>query len=661
MQKGVGIVGGSSGNQPGTLAEGDFRALVEQAADGIFISTAEGRYVQVNASGHRLLGYQPGELVGKTVIDVLPAREQARLRDEIVHVAAGEINTGQWTFTRKDGTLLEAEVTAQRLASGRLMAIVRDLGQRKDLEQKVRESEERLRSILETAPDVVMTVDRAGTILFINRTMPPLLPEQVVGTNALDYVPEESRARVEAALERVFTKGELDEYEVEGPPGPNGQRQWSSVRAGPLTEGGRVVAATLCATDLTRRREHEQREARLQEQLRQSQKLESVGRLAGGVAHDFNNLLTSILGYVQMARDGLPEGAPARELLDGAVESAQRAAALTQQLLAFARKKIVNPEVVVLDEVLKGMAPMLRRLVGENLQVELSLAGDLGAVRVDVGSIEQVIMNLVVNAKDAIVGAGSVVLETRNVRLDEDFCREHPGLAPGDHVRLAVRDTGSGMTPDVALHVFEPFFTTKPVGEGTGLGLATCEGIVRQAGGSIDVESVPGVGTTFCVHLPRVQEAPVSAAPAEVARPTARGTETLLVVEDEAAILKVARRVLGALGYAVLTASDGMEALELAARHPGPIDLLITDVVMPRMGGRELAARLASHRPTLRVLYSSGYTADTISAGGVLDEGVDLLQKPYSPADLGARVREVLDAPARRAQASSAAAKKKDV
>jgi PAS domain S-box-containing protein len=634
----------SGGNDSGALTEGDFRALVEQAADGIFISTAEGRYLEVNPSGHRLLGYAPGELVGKSIGDLLVARERSRVPGHLREVNAGRVSTDQWTFMKKDGASLEAEVTAQRLSSGRVMAIVRELGQRKDFERRIRHSEEKLRSILVTAPDVVMTVDRDGTILFINRTLPPLSPEQVVGTNCFDYVLPESRGRVRDALDRVFNDRELDEYEVQSPPGPTGERGWSSVRAGPLVEGGRVVAATLCATDVTRRKEHELREARLQEQLRQAQKLESIGRLAGGVAHDFNNLLTSIMGYSEMATEALPERSPALEHLAAMAEAARRGAALTQQLLAFARKKIVRPEVVVLDDVLQGMAPLLRRLVGENIEVELALAGDRGAVNIDVGSLEQVIMNLVVNAKDAIVGAGRIVLETRNVRLDEAYCHEHPEAAPGEHVVLAVRDTGSGMTDDVASRIFEPFFTTKPVGAGSGLGLAMCDGIVRQAGGSISVQSAPDVGTTFRVHLPRIHEAreraPQPAAPA----PVARGTETLLVVEDESAILNVARQVLGGLGYQVLTASNGAEALELASRRSEPIDLLLTDVVMPRMGGRELAARLTAVRPNLRVLYSSGYTADTFSEGGVLGEHVELLQKPYSPAELAARVRHALDA-----------------
>jgi len=511
------------------------------------------------------------------------------------------------------------------------------------LERNVSGSEARLRSILETAPDVIMTVDRAGTILFINRTLPPLVPDQVVGTCCFDYVPADARARVEAAIAGVFRTREIAEYEVLAPPGPSGARGWSSVRAGPLIEGDQVVAVTLCATDVTRRKEADQAKAHLEDQLRQSQKIQSLGQLAGGVAHDFNNLLTSILGFVELAKGELPPDAEAVELLDGAIASVKRGAALAQQMLAFARQKIVRPELVVLNNVLGTMVDMMRRLVGENLEVVLELAPDLGVVKVDVGSMEQVIMNLVLNARDAISGPGRIVLETRNVTLDLEFCREHADLAPGDYVRLSVTDTGVGMDRDVVARIFEPFFTTKPVGEGTGLGLAMCDGIVRQAGGAITVESAPGKGSAFLAYLPRTHERPANAATKTPAVASIGGHETLLVVEDEEEILSLVRRALTALGYDVMTAANGEEALAAAAVSARPIHLLVTDVVMPKMGGHELAGRLAALRPGLRVLYTSGYTPDAIVQQGVLEEGIEFLQKPYTPTALAARIREVLD------------------
>jgi CheY-like chemotaxis protein len=329
------------------------------------------------------------------------------------------------------------------------------------------------------------------------------------------------------------------------------------------------------------------------------------------------------------------------------MESARRGAALTQQLLAFARKKMVRPEVVDINEVLQRMGGMIRRLVGENLDLALSMSPGLGKVKVDIGSLEQVVMNLVVNARDAIPETGRITLETRNARLDDDYCRTHAETAPGEYVLLAVTDTGVGMTPEVQSRVFEPFFTTKPTGEGTGLGLAMCHGIVKQAGGNISFLSAPGQGSTFRVYLPRVI-GPQAPLPISIWTPAARtpasaGNETVLLVEDEETILRVAREALTALGYRVITASDGVRALELVKRTLEPIDLVITDVVMPQMGGRELVTRLLALQPGLRILFSSGYSENAISADGVLDEGINFLQKPYTPTMLARRVREALD------------------
>ena len=632
----------NQGSHSGGLSDETFRVLVEQAADAIFIATGEGRFVEVNQSGHCLLGYEARELVGKTITDVLPVREHARLIEVLAAVGSGQVMKEDWTFLRKDGSEVEAEVSAQRLGHGLLMAFVRDLDQRRGYEIKIRHSEAQLRSILLTAPDVIMSVDRAGTISFINRTDPPLTPEDVIGSCAFDHVPPEARPRVVAAVEKVFSTRELDEYEVQGPRGPDSGRQWWSVRAGPLIEGGEVVAATLCATNITQRKQSEEVEARLQEQLRELQKLESIGRLAGGVAHDFNNLLTSMLGFIDLARRAQPSGSPAIELLEGATEAARRGGTLTQQLLASARKQIVHPTVVGINQIIEGMTPMIRSLVGENLEVRLALADTRDKVKVDVGSLEQVIMNLVVNARDAVVGAGRITLETGSVRLDAATARDH-STTPGEHLFFAITDTGSGMSQQVAARAFEPFFTTKPVGKGTGLGLAMCEGIVRQAGGYITLDSEPGRGSTFRVFLPRATDAPS----APIARPPtgspARGRETLLLVEDEPLILRMTERVLSDLGYTVLTASDGLEALEVLGRHVGDVQLLITDVVMPKMSGRALAARVTALRPDIRVLYSSGYAADAIGEDGVIGDGINFLAKPYEPSRLADAVRGVLD------------------
>jgi PAS domain S-box-containing protein len=766
----------SGGNgRANAFPEEHFRILFEQAADGIFIASAEGVYLAVNPSGARLLGYDEGELVGKRIADVVRPEDLGRLATTMNDLIGGQSHTRTWWLRRKDGSLVEVELNGQQLKDGSLLGIVRDLAPRRAMEAQARMSQDRLRAILETAPDTIMAVDRAGKILFINRTTPPFTQAQVVGTICFDYVPTDSRPRVEAALEKVFTTRTIDEYEVQGPPGLDGQRDWVSVRAGPLVEDDRVAAAILCATNVTARRHDEERirelvsrlqkiasqvpgmvfqyklrpdgtsclpyvsdrirdilrlspddvsedantafsvlhpedratiiaslaesartltpwqhearvvfpggeerwlygnampeqqadgstlwhgfahditlrkqaelqQAALEEQLRQSQKVESIGKLAGGIAHDFNNLLTSVMGFAHLALLEVEPESPAEGYLQGIQDSAERGAAMTQQLLAFARRRIVRPELVDLNEVLRRMTAMLRRLVGENLELVLSPAPKVGRVKVDVGSLEQVIMNLVVNARDAIRDTGRITLETRDVMLDEACSRTQAEVSPGEYVMLAVIDTGVGMSSDVCARIFEPFFTTKPVGKGTGLGLSMCYGIVKQAGGHITVESEPGSGSTLRVFLPRAATPERSTSSERPPESTAGGGhETILIVEDEILILRVASAALSALGYQVLTATNAIDAIELVESRTEPVHLLVTDVVMPRMGGPDLAKHLVALRPEMRVLFSSGYTESAIVDRGVLDDRVHFLQKPYTPSTLARRVREVLD------------------
>jgi len=751
------------------------RLVFEEATDGVFFSTPEGVYVSVNRSGHRLLGYGDGELIGKSIADVVIERDLPRLRAELAAIAEGNVSTQIWPLVKKSGEIVDFEVRAQLLSNGDVLAIVRDLGLRAEFERKIQASEAKLSSILRTAPDTIMSVDRAGRILFINRTYPPYTVDQVVGASCYEFVPPASRARVARAIEHVFTTRAFDEYEVEGPPDVAGNRVWVSVRVGPLVESDKVVAATLCATDVsgykrevarthellerlrkiarlvpgvlfqyqlypdgsarfpyasdrirealdvtpeevaadaaavfglihpddrgrvttslhatavtqtpwhsefrvmqpnhevrwlfgdavperaddgstlwhglitdvTERRQAEKAQAALEERLLQAQKMESIGQLAGGVAHDFNNLLTAIVGFVELAQEELPLASPVvREYLDGIREATSRGAALTQQLLSFARKRIVNPENVDLDAVVTRMAPMIRRIVGEHISVELALAAPSSLVRVDVGGIEQVLMNLIVNARDAMRSGGTLTVDTQELVIDGSSKGEHLDLAPGSYVVLGVTDTGSGMTPAVRARLFEPFFTTKPPGEGTGLGLAMCHGIVKQARGTISVQSEEGKGTTFRIYLPHQAGAQPSATAADASLIAHTGNETLLVVEDAPMILRVVRDFLQKLGYRVISASDGVEALEVAAKADSPVDLLVTDVVMPKLGGKELAARLKETHPRVKVLYMSGYAENAIAHQGLLPQGLNFIEKPYSLSDLARRVREVLN------------------
>jgi signal transduction histidine kinase/CheY-like chemotaxis protein len=379
--------------------------------------------------------------------------------------------------------------------------------------------------------------------------------------------------------------------------------------------------------------------------LRQSQKLEGIGRLAGGVAHDFNNLLGVIMGYTELASRQLAAGHPARARLDRVLSAAERAANLARQLLAFSRKQVMRLQVLDVNAALGELSRMLERVVGEDVEIELRQSPELGAVRADPTQIDQVVMNLVLNARDAMPNGGRLTIETANVVLDEAYTASHPPAQAGRYVMIAVSDTGTGMDAETQKHVFEPFFTTKPAGEGTGLGLATAYGIVKQSGGYIWVYSEAGRGTTFKIYLPRVDEAPHASARAPVAGAPAGRHETVLVVEDSRELCEMIRETLEGLGYSVLTAADGEAAVAVAAAHPGPIHLVLTDVVMPKLGGPELGRILAGVRPGIRLLYMSGYADGAISREGVLHPGVSLLEKPFTAETLARTVREALDRP----------------
>jgi two-component system cell cycle sensor histidine kinase/response regulator CckA len=406
---------------------------------------------------------------------------------------------------------------------------------------------------------------------------------------------------------------------------------------------GQVTHFIAVKQDVTERKRAEEQRRTLDAQLTQAQKMESVGRLAGGVAHDFNNALGVILGRAEFALKGVaPEDRLHRDL-EEIREAALRSASLTRQLLAFARRQTITPKVLDLNDAVAGILKMLRRLIGEDIQLAWVSGAALWPVKMDPAQIDQLLANLLVNARDAIGGVGKVTIETQNVATDETYCARQAGCVPGEYVMLAVSDDGCGIEADVLAHIFEPFFTTKAVGQGTGLGLATVYGIVTQNSGFITVHSEPGQGATFKVYLPRVgEEVPDAQAARAVQEPRGHG-ETILLVEDEPAMLEIGAETLADLGYTVLNVGTPGQALSVAQAHPGEIHLLITDVIMPGMNGRDLAEQLSKIRPGLRCLFVSGYTADIIARHGVLDEGVRFLQKPFSRLTLAVKVREVLD------------------
>jgi len=508
-------------------------------------------------------------------------------------------------------------------------------------EQALRASEARYRSLVQSAVYGIYRSTLEGQFLDANPALISMLGyDSAAEVRALDpktdiYVGEEDRLRLRREYERHSC---LDNLEVKWKR-KDGKAITVRLSGRAVDQEGKDEVLEIIAEDVTERRI-------LEDQFRQAQKMEAVGRLAGGVAHDFNNLLMVISGYTYVLLNQLGIADPRRQKAEAIQEATQRAATLTRQLLAFGRKQVLELKVIDLNAVVADISKLLRPLIGEDIEVVVTRDPKLGHTKADPGQVEQVIMNLAVNARDAMPSGGKLIIETRNAELDDNYQRAHASVKPGRYVMLAVSDTGCGMDAETQLRIFEPFFTTKEKGKGTGLGLSTVYGIVKQSGGYVFAYSELGRGTTFKVYLPRVDEAAAQGVPERQTRLSVRGSESILLVEDEESVRELIAEALKAQGYNVLMAGNGHEALALAAPVNCHIDLMITDVVMPGMSGRELAQRMAGSRPGMRVLYLSGYTEDAIVHHGVLDPGTAFLQKPFSLDALACKVREVLDAEA---------------
>jgi PAS domain S-box-containing protein len=538
---------------------------------------------------------------------------------------------------RAEASVRAAHDELEQRVHERTEELRRLLEEQKRADETLRETSESLHALIEASPLAIIELDTELKVRTWNLAATRMFgwTEREVLGRPYAIVPDDRRAEYQSLFARSARGQPIAGFET--------QRQRKDgtlvdvvLSVAPLVGAdGRVTGAMGVIADITQRK-------RLEELLRQSQKMEAVGRLAGGIAHDFNNLLTVIIGRSELALAHLPSGDARRQDLELIQTTAHRAAALTGQLLAFSRRQLLQPMVIDLHMVIGNIALMLRQLIGEDIEIH-TVAGATGHVKVDPGQIEQVLVNLAVNARDAMPKGGRLIISTANTVLDEDAVGRIGGILPGPYLLLSVADTGLGMDDETRLRVFEPFFTTKP--QGTGLGLSMVYGIVQQHGGTIMVESAPGQGATFKIYLPRVDD-PVSEVGISVASDDAgRGSETILVVEDEAHVRALVAQMLQVSGYTVLTAADPAAALELSDRHPGPIHLLLTDVVMPEMSGPELRQRLKRLRPRTRVLYMSGYTDEALGRHGVLEPRTFLLQKPFSIDALGQKVREVLDAP----------------
>jgi two-component system cell cycle sensor histidine kinase/response regulator CckA len=618
------------------------RSFFESSPIPAFVFDVETEHIlAANAAALDLYGYTSEEFSALT-LDDLRAPEQLEQLATRMRAAGDGVVAGSGRHRKKDGSIIVVEGRNHRIEfEGRKarFAVLQDHTERIEAEAARRELESRLQRTLDMMMEGYTILGHDLRYLYVNDVgarHARLTKEQLIGRTPMELYPDFDKTGMYELLVRCLkerTPTRMEEHLTLA----DGQDAYFEVNIRPTDEG-----LVILSIDVTERRRHEIAREALEEQLRQSQRMDAVGRLAGGIAHDFNNILSIILGYGETLLDELAASDPKRADVVEMHKAAERAAELTKQLLMFSRQQLVEPKVLDVNDVIGGMQKMLRRILGEHIELAFRLDASLGRVLADRGNIEQVVMNLAVNARDAMPTGGKLTLETSNVVLDERFASTHVGAAPGPYVLLAVSDTGLGMDRATRLRIFEPFFTTKERGKGTGLGLSTVFGIVQACGGGIWVYSEPGHGSTFKVYLPRTGAA-VEPVQSGAASTTARGSELILLVEDEEPVRNVARRMLERHGYRVAVASDPEHALRLGEELGEQIALLMTDVVMPKISGAVLAARLCQRHPALKVLYVSGYTDGTVVEHGVLEQGVSFLQKPYTSEQLAHKVRVVLD------------------
>jgi PAS domain S-box-containing protein len=633
--------------------------LYDLAPVGYCILSEQGLILEANLTAATLLGTPRGALIKQPISRLILKDDQTiyyLYRKQLFET--GESQECELRLVTSDGALFWAHLkgTAAQAEDGAPLCrvVINDITDRKQAEEALKKSEEKYRLIAENMSDVISLLDMDLRFTYVSPSIARLSGFSVDESLKLsieDIMTPDSLSEVLKIFEEEIMADGLEKND------PYRSRiieykQYTKDRSIVWVESNcrflrdmdqKPVGILIISRDITERKVAGEEKEQLQSQLNQAQKMESVGRLAGGVAHDFNNMLGVILGHAELALLKADEDNDLISDLKEIQTAAKRSANLTKQLLTFARKEIISPRKLDLNDTVESMLNMLRRLIGEDIDLVWKPAAHIWPVKMDPSQIDQILANLCVNARDAIDGVGKLTIETGRKTFDEDYCSEHPGFIPGDFVLLAVSDNGCGMDKDTLSNLFEPFFTTKAVGKGTGLGLATIYGIVKQNSGFINVYSEPGQGSTFKIYLPRLVAAEDIDKAVPEKKAAAGGTETILLVEDEPTILRMTRMMLERKGYSVLPAATPGEAIEIAGNHTDKIHLLMTDVVMPEMNGRDLAGQLIRLYPEIKLLFMSGYTADVIAHQGVLDEGVAFIQKPFSMAEMTEKVRKVLD------------------
>jgi PAS domain S-box-containing protein len=638
--------------------ERKYRLFAEGMNDILWTADLDMKTTYLSPSIEKVLGFTVEERLKQSLQEQIPSETlqlaAERLAEELKF--DGERDPKRHThleidYYHKDGSLrcLETSLSFIRDEHGKpvgIHGISRDITDRKQAEESVARSAEEQHILLENIQTQIWYLTDDHTYGAVNKAHADFLGVQIEDLafkNMYDSFPEDVVEVCRQGNVEVFTTGRPVRSE-EWLPHVSGERRLISILKSPKLRADGTVEFVVCsAEDITERKQAEAEREKLQEQLNQARKMESVGRLAGGVAHNLNNMLGVILGHTELALLKTDENHDLHSDLKEIQKAAKRSADTTKQLLAFARKEIISPKQIDLNDTVENILNMLRRLIGENIDLVWKPAAHLWPVKMDPTQIDQILANLCVNARDAIAGVGKLTIETGRHTFDEEYCNDHPGFIPGAFVLLAVSDNGCGMDNETLNNLFEPFFTTKEVGKGTGLGLATVYGIVKQNNGFINVYSEPGQGSTFKIYLPRLVDDKKDDKAVPAKKAAAGGTETILLVEDESTILGMTRMMLERKGYSVLPAATPAEALDLAKAHADKIHLLMTDVVMPEMNGRNLAEQISALYPDIKLLFMSGYTANVIAHQGILDDGVAFIQKPFSMADMTAKIREVLD------------------